>query len=313
MSSPPDSPSIPFKKVIEYSYLFKHSINRLWVILRDAGATSLLLPEHHFPLIITKGKETWSIGTEFYGKTTEFGEYFGKVTKVKNFPQHKKLTWDLTCPSKMMPFRFETHLYKVEEEEESTVILQKLTFFEQNSYSYFIERQHAYEKMISDLHSKINVMLEQSSLNLFQYEGGVIYSSIEKIWELITDLTKLKKIAPLIKLDCDNSDNNYSQTVGEEVKLSVDNHKGYYIVKTLKFDRRPNWNKWIFCYSVSPGVPKIPKQIVYISLSKISENECQVSFFHDFKEFGSNDYIKALTNQKKYVIKSIKDYLENYN
>lgn len=313
MSSPPGSPSIPFKKVVEYSYLFKHSINRLWVILRDAAATTLLLPEHHFPLIITKGKETWSIGTEFYGKTAEFGEYFGKVTKVKNFPQHKRLTWDLTFPTKTMPFRFESLLYKVDEEEESTVILQKLTFFEQKSYDYFIEKQSIYEKMISDLHSKINVMLEQSSLNLFQYEGGVIYSSIEKIWELITDLTKLKKIAPLIKLDCDNIENNYPQTIGEEVNLTTDNHKGYYTVKTLKFDRRPNWNKWLFCYSISPGIPKIPKQVVCVSLTKINENECQVYFFHDFKEFCSNDYIKNLSKQKKYVIKSIKDYLENYN
>ena len=40
-----DDNAIPYKKTIEYSYQINHSISRVWVIIRDAPASSLLTTE----------------------------------------------------------------------------------------------------------------------------------------------------------------------------------------------------------------------------------------------------------------------------
>ena len=314
MSSSLESPSAPFKKVIEYSYTFKHAITRVWVIVRDAPATALLLPEQHFPIIITKGKETWSVGTEFYGKVADSGEYNGKCIKVKNFPQLKQLIWEIEPKISVTPFHYEYQLFKVDDEkEESTVLLLKLKFYDKKSYDYFTSIRERYEKIKDGLVEKINKLLSQSNLNLYQYEGGLVYSSMEKVWGFLTDFSQLKKIAPLIRMDCDDPDNIYSKIPGEEKKIYIENHKGYYLAKTLKYDQRKNWNKWIFCYQIYSGSIKIPTQIICMALSKVNANECQIAVFTDFKEPATSDYIKSLSIQKKYVIQSIKDYLENYN
>lgn len=308
-----DVNAIPFKKTIEYSYQINHSISRVWVIIRDAAASSLLICEDHFPIIITKGKETWTVGTEFCGKMKQFGEYYGKCIKVKNFPQIKKLKWEIKSSRLHSPITYESQLYKAEEDEDRTILLIKLKFYEQESYNSYLLAKEQYEKLNDNFINKINVALTDSTLNLYQYEAGLIYSSMEKIWEFVTNLISLKKIAPLIRMDCDNEDETYSIIPGEEKKISIDNHKGYYITKTLKYDKRKSWNKWIFCYTIVSGEPKVPRQLIFITLSKINSNECQLSFFNEFKEPAKSEFIKGLSNQKKYIIQSIKDYLENYN
>ena len=136
---------------------------------------------------------------------------------------------------------------------------------------------------------------------------------MDKVWGFLTDFSQLKKIAPLMRLDCENPNTILSPNVGEEIKVSVDNHSSNVYLKTLKYDTRKNWNKWIFCYQIYSGSIKIPTQIICMALSKVNANECQIAVFTDFKEPATSDYIKSLSIQKKYVIKSVKDYLENYN
>ena len=50
------------------------------------------------------------------------------------------------------------------------------------------------------IHIKYKLTVNSSSLILFQFEAGVISASMENIWSLLTDLSQLKKIAPLIPL-----------------------------------------------------------------------------------------------------------------
>ena len=78
-------------------------------------------------------------------------------------------------------------------------------------------------------------------------------------------------------------------------------------------DRRPNWNKWVVIFQMYGGEPKIPMQTVVITLTKINYEECHIASFHEFKEPASLEYLKKLSDAKKYVIASIKDYLENYS
>ena len=303
-----------FKINVEYVYTFKHSIDRVWVILRDVAATGLLLSHHYFPVIITKGQESWSIGTEFFGKVIGFGEFFAKCVKVRNFPQWKKLVWEVYQTINTKPFYYQYHLYQVDDEqEEITVFVLKIKFYDKPSYDNFLAKKEEYEKVKGNFIVKINTILNESNLNLYQYEGAQIYSSMDKIWEFIVNLHLLKKVAPLIRLDCENPNTILSPNVGEEIKVSLDNHSSNAVLKTIKYDKRKNWNKWLICYLATSDSKEYPKQQICVTLTKVNDNECQLSWINDFKEPATSDFVKSISIQKKYIIQSVKDYLENYN
>ena len=45
-------------------------------------------------------------------------------------------------------------------------------------------------------HEYIEKMLEKKSISLYQYESGIIPGSMEEIWDILTDSSKLTSIAP---------------------------------------------------------------------------------------------------------------------
>ena len=116
-----------------------------------------------------------------------------------------------------------------------------------------------------------------------------------------------------MRLDCENPNTILSPNVGEEIKVSVDNHSSNVYLKTLKYDKRKNWNKWLVCYLMTSDCSEYPKQQICVTITKVNDNECQLSWVNDFKEPATSDFVKSISTQKKYIIQSVKDYLENYN
>lgn len=84
-------------------------------------------------------------------------------------------------------------------------------------------------KMWDDYTKNINYILNSSPLNLFQFEAGVITTSMKSIWEFMTDLSKVKKIAPLIPFDCED-DCNLAAPPGTVTKLTSENGKKYHFL-----------------------------------------------------------------------------------
>ena len=297
---------------IEKTFTFQHRIDRVWYVIRDVSLICILKPDVHFPFIVKDGKDSWNVQSEFMGKKDEKEEEFtGKCIEMKNFPQYKKIIWDITTKSgKTLQFQYQ--LFQVTEDD-ATILLYKLKFKTKENYLEFKEKtKGSFEKDFKDLMEKINTTLSESSMNLFQYEGGVITGKMEDIWDLITNISKLKKIAPLINLDGDEDTNELPSKPGDISKITYDNKKGYSLAKTLIYDKRKNWNKSVFGFEAFYGEPKIPFQKVIMTLTKINNEECHISLFHDFKECATKEVITNLSSQKKYIIKCIKDYLENY-
>ena len=83
-------------------------------------------------------------------------------------------------------------------------------------------------------------------------------------------------------------------------------------VKIIKIEKKTTWNKWRLFFEIKGVNNHIPTQVVYITVAKINEDECQLAVFHNFKEPSSKEYLQTLQNEKKYILYSIKDYLENY-
>ena len=78
------------------------------------------------------------------------------------------------------------------------------------------------------------------------------------------------------------------------------------------FDKKPEWKKWLIVFKLSSGEYKFPNNKLIIEITKINENECQLAMLSQILEPSSQDYIKEISFFKKYIISSIKDYLENY-
>lgn len=308
---PPNSPTPPSRE-LEYSFLLPHNISRLWYIIRDANLTALLCPDVLLPLVLTKGRETWGIGTEFLGRTTLSTTFTGRCVAYKSFAQIKKLSWQIQLQptGADRSFVYDYTLYKVTEDDSSVLlisirtandlVLSKLEAFftKRNFFGVVLER--------------INLLMNQSSLNLFQFEGVVIDSDMESIWKFITHFDILKKIAPLIPLDGDSNTQIIPQSIGGESTIYYNNHKSFFQIKTLKYDKRETWNKWVLLYNITNSNPLLPKQEVFITVNKIYDDECHISWYHDFKEHVSYDMINKFSFTKKYILKMLQDYLENY-
>ena len=297
------------KYKFEQTYIFKHTLERLWYVIRDVSILSIIKPDSHFPLIVKDGKTSWSIGAEFCGKSSN-EEYTGKCVKVINLPQHKQIVWDIkTISGKSVQMQYQ--LFQVSEGD-GAVLLYKLKFNNEEDYNEFQSlRKQNFEEDFIDLMEKINNTLKDSSLNLFQFEGGVIRGSMEEIWDYLINTKKLKKIAPLIHFDQEEDDNKDAEPKpGDIRKILYENKKKYYLARTSIYEKKINWNKWIFGFEAFYGEPKIPFQKVLITLTKITVNECHVAFFHEFKETISKEQLHILALEKKYVIKSIKDFVE---
>ena len=101
--------------------------------------------------------------------------------------------------------------------------------------------------------------------------------------------------------------------IGQIYKLKYNNNQGFYHVKLNYYNSNPKSNKWVLAFEASDGFPKIPFQKVVISLTKINNEDCQLSIFHEFKEPAKHELIMKLGKEKRYMMNSLKDYLENFN
>ena len=306
------SPAFPVNErelYFEDSYRIDQPIDRIWYIVRDASILGLLNTEKHFP-IITKGNvNSWTIGGQFKGYAVGLGEYSGKCLKVKNFPQIKKVKWLIQPESGRSQLYLSFNLYQISNTVSTVLLIKSRIIFR----GPFMQNQEIHKSNLSRMVEKVKEILKQSSLNLFQYESAVITASMEDIFRYVDDPIELKKIAPLITFDSSNEKFSSRSTKGDIRVISYNNKRYSYHAKTVLFDKRPNWNKWIFCYDAYGGSPnKIPLQRVLISITKINNHDCYLSIFHDFKEPVSHEVLKELSIKKKYIIHSIKDFLENY-
>ena len=118
---------------------------------------------------------------------------------------------------------------------------------------------------------------------------------MESIWKFLTHLDQLKKIAPSIPFDGESDNQVIPDTIGNESLIYLNNHTSYMRIKTIKCDTRANWNKWVVLYKIIDSDPVIPKHETLITVNKINKDECHVSWFHDFKEPASYDFLKQLS------------------
>lgn len=296
--------------IIEFTKTFNHNIDRVFYIIREASIITSLIPDKTCPLILKHGNNSWTIGSIFISKTNLFGEYNGRCVKSYNYPQKKKIAWEISVnniPKVILSY----NLYKITVKD-STALMLKVKILNEETYTKYITHKNTLNNFWNTFIMKVNIILSDTNLNLFSFEACVINSTMEKIWNLVCNLSNLKKIAPSISLDCEDANISLDVSPETEITISSNNHKHTLNVKVIKIDKKNTWNKWRLSFEIKGVSNIIPTQVVFITVVKINENECQLAVFHNFKEASSKEYLQTLQDEKKYILYSIKDYLENY-
>ena len=298
-----------FKKIVDITYHFKQNIKRVWNILKNLELVLIINDSNHYPCIIKKGSNTWTMGNIFVGKFYALYEFHAKVLKEKNFPEYKKSERIFYLENGEI-FKIKINLYKVTEDDSCVLnwISKDIPKFGETMIFQIKSKFNAKE-----LFKNIENMLEKHPIDLYQYESGIIPGKMEEIWEILKDNSKLVSIAPNNKCFVPMNVNNVK--AGEIINVNI-NIKGIEGILEIKLDlkeEKKGWNKWIFGYSILGGHPfKILKQSVFVQLTKINKSETQLSVYTKINEPINNDIFKHLSCKKKYVINSLKDYFENF-
>ena len=288
----------------QFTYHFRLSPDRVWLILRDISIISLITSIENYHPINTKGIENYIVGSEFIGIILGKFPYTGKVLNVIEIPGYKKIKYGIQLQNGGYLI-LKIEVLKVTEDNTAIAIITvKINQIFKENIEIFNE------KTFNENFKKIEKEIQKSLIDIIQYESGIIRGSMQDIWDFSTNPNNLKKIAPLIELD---GDEEFIQpNIGDNLIIYCNNHTEKIYIKVLVMDKKENWNKWIYIIQILGGEPKIPMQKILLELTKINQTDCQLLFLNKFDEPISNEIIQKLCEQKKYVIKSIKDYLENY-
>ena len=297
-----------FKKLVDTTYHFKKNIERVWNIIKNFEMLLILNNSNHYPCIMKRGVNTYNLGSIFEGKLFALYDFYAKVIKEKQFPVRKKLETVFYLKNGEI-FKLKLILYRVTPDDSCV-----LNWISKNipEYGEDIMLQIKQKFKGKELFQKIENILEQP-IDLYQYESGIIHGKMEEIWSILKDNSKLVTIAPnnkcFVPINIDNV------KVGEIVNVAM-NIKGIEGALEIKLDlkeEKKGWNKWIFAYSILGGGPfKVLKQSVFVQLTKINKEEAQLSVFTKIHEPVNNEMFKYLSEKKKYVIHSLKDYFENF-
>ena len=163
------------------------------------------------------------------------------------------------------------------------------------------------------LFEKIDIILQKEPVNLLKYESTIINGKMEDIWSIITDPEKLTPIAPNNSYLPNINVRNMNKNEKKQATIFYNNGiRNLDVVLTFK-EENPRWHKWLIILEISGETPvKTPKHTVSLQLTKISNKDCQLTLLTKYLEPVNNEEFNEISNKKKYLLNSIKDYFENF-
>lgn len=299
-----------WKLLEDKTYYFKQNIERIWDSIKTLDFLFIINNSENYPFIIKKGSNVWNIGNIFEGKLFDIYETNSKVIKQKLNLEFKKTEWIFFLGNGEI-FTLKLNLYKITEDN-STVLNMIIKYIP----SYGENIINKIKEKINDINfSKyIEEMLKNDPVYLYQYESGIIQGNMGEIWDILIDYSKLALIAPNNRCFAPVNINNLK--IGEitKIPLKIKNIEGNLEIKLDLKEKKVGYNDWAFGYSILGGGPfKTTKQTFFVKLTRINKQEAQICIFTKIYEKIPLEVCKYLSQQKKYVISSIKDYFENFS
>ena len=289
----------------DHSFHFEQSIETVWEIIQSFMNNSQL------DLITIKNCSNFcTLGAVYEGEIFHNYKFKAKVIKLNIFTEIKKIEW-IFYVENGGDFRLKIKLHKVTEDN-STVIHLKSRNISSIGENFIYELK---EKSFGlELIKNIEEKLKKDSKYLSQYESGILLGTMEEIWDIITDNSKLVLIAPNNDCFIPVNINKYKEGEFLIIPFKIKNIEGYLEGKLNLKQNKEDCNQWQFSYSILGGGPfKIIKQTMFVNLIKINKNETHLSIFTKIYDKINVKLFKCLEQKKKYVIASLKNYFEYFS
>ena len=300
-----------WKKLGEYSYHFKQSIEGIWETIKSLNSFFELNNSGLYPIVVKTDSNIWNKGNIFEGKLFDLYEFIAKVIKLKIFEELKEIEWIVYLGNKNN-LRLKLNLYKVTEDNTS-VLSTRIKYISSFEEDLIIKIKKRFNE--NNYIENIEKIFEKESSNFCQYESGIIMGNMEEIWDILIDYSKLSTIAPNNKIFLPININNLKVGDTTKIPMTFKNVDEMIEVKLDIKEDKLGWIQWSFGYSIISSQPyEVLKQSIVIQLTKINSNETQLSISTKINENKniSKKIIKQLSKKKKYVISSIQDYFENF-
>ena len=293
----------------DYAYHFKQNIEQIWETIKSLDSVLILNNSAHYPIEIRCDTNIWSLGNVFEGKIFDIYEFIAKVTKLKIFCELKKIEWMLDLGNENI-LRVKIDLYKVTEDN-STVLNMNIKNSSSFGENIILKIKEKFKE--NNYATNLEKIFEKDFEYLYQYESGIIPGTMEEIWDILIDYSKLASIAPNNKIFVPLNVKNFRIGDINNIPMTIRNTNEYLEIKMDTYEQKSSWNRWSFGYSILSGKPcKILKQSLLVQLTKINKNETQLSIFTKIHENTTKNMLKLLSKQKIYVISSFQDYFENF-
>ena len=294
----------------DFTHHFRQNIERVWDVIKSMDYVFLLNNSQNYPIIFKKGSNIYNQGNIFEGKLFNEYEFKAKVIKEKVFSDIINIEW-LFYLGNGEGFRLKMTLYKVTEDN-STVIYTKTKYIPSSGESFILKIKEKFNE--KDFVKTIEKLLKKEKVFFCQYESGLILGDLKEIWDILTDPTKLALVAPNNNCFVPININNVKVGDISKIGMSIKSIDGFLEIKLDLKEQKEGWNKWVFGYSILGGGPfKVVKQAVMVQLTRINKYETQLSVFTKILETINMKMLKQLSEKKKYVIASLKDYFENFS
>ena len=299
-----------WKVLGDFTHHFRQNIERIWDIIKSLDYVFLLNNSQNYPIIFKKGSNLYNQGNIFEGKLFNEYEFKAKVIKEKIFSDIINIEW-IFYLGNGEGFRLKMTLYKVTEDN-STVIYMKTKYIPSPGESFILKIKEKFNE--KDFVKTIEKLLKKEKVFFYQYESGLILGDLKEIWDILIDPTKLALIAPNNNCFVPININNVKVGDISKIGMSIKSIDGFLEIKLDLKEQKEEWNKWVFGYSILGGGPfKVIRQAVMVQLTRINKYETQLSVFTKILESINMKMLKQLSEKKKYVIASLKDYFENFS
>ena len=299
-----------WKILLDMVYEFEQDLERIWDIIKSLEPIYIINNAEHYPFIFKKGSDVWSLGNIFEGKILGKYEFNAKVIKQQVFSELKIIEWIFFLENGEN-LRLKYNIYKVTEDS-STVVHKRIKYVPINEGNIIFQIKEKLNQ--NDFKNTITTILKKEPVYLYQYESGVISSTMKEMWDILTDTSKIALIAPNNQCFLPMNINNYKPGDIFTVPINFRDKDGFLEIKIDLKEKKEGWNRWAFSYSILSSAPfKIPKQTLIVQLTKINTYETQLSLITKLYQSIPMEKFKCLSQQKKYVISSFKDYFENFS
>ncbi len=298
-----------FRKKLSYSYMFDERIERVVSLWTNSLVYKNLYSNFLEEINFIKGESFAEKGAKTIARCKLDLTFQMEVMDVEKREDYTKIVLDhsLIDNNTQKLKSTEIHHFYWNTVQCQTILITEIVVYEETFYNYLKTEKNEEERM--NIYKKFDDYIKRMPYCYEQAESVIIQKDQETIWPVITNFELFKNYAPglgdYVKYDGD--------PLKENTILHVyfnDNTKEFHL-KVIKHYIEEE--KRVYGLSYFAGLPKAPCQDLFFILIKFAENKSLLIFKHVFNKYVKFKLIKKIADEKKQLLKTLKESFEKDN